>query len=1316
MSPALRTSLVAVCSFLVVVCGTILQVPGAEGAPLGADVELPRGVRAVWDPSKAYRESTGTRERICINGLWRFRPAESDAEEVPALGTGWGYFKVPGPWPHGNYYMFRESQTVYAASAWQDQVGVAGLDMAWYSRDVTIPPDWEGRRIRLSVEYLNSYAKVFIDGRKVGEMPWPGGEMDITDACKAGETHNLAVLVIARQLTRDRTLPPDEARPITNRGLCGDVFLSGVPGPTRVADVQVRPSVRKWRLELDVGLEGLKEGASYAMRARVLDKGKEVLTARTQPFGASDLKHGRMLFGEPWKTPKLWDTDTPENVYDVEVDLLEGAGAVVDAYYPVRFGFREFWIEGRDFYLYGHPVHLRMEPLDSAQACAALASYEGVSKTLSRLKWMGFNAVYTHNYRSRPGSHLGFSGVLRAADEAGMLLVFFLPHEGDYDWGGWEEKRDAQTDDAVAIGMAEANGYARDVEWYIRRAQNHPSAVMYARNANYMGTRLDNNPDLPAGLIEPALLQYSMQRGQAQWRRRKGVIGRLDGTRPCYNHSAGHSGEIYTINCYLNWAPMQERAEWFMGWAERGAKPLCMVEYGEPLWRTWGSFRSFGRRGLQQWFYPEWGAAVWGDAAFDLSELEKARLRFEAGQWRKKQEFSMWDYPNELGARRNIANLIGVQAEFITHTWPAFRTLGVSGLNLWYASTLCYLPEDVELKRVDYEVDWDKIQHPGFSIDFYKPSPVESIFYSPGTEKADWVANERGEALLRYNQPLLAYIAGKPSRFTSKAHNFLPGQTVEKQIIVINDSPRTVQCAYEWSLAPPGRQGGERSVSIEPGRQRRIPVRFELPESLAPGAYEMTMKASFSTGEVQEDSLAIHVLPPRERPRVSGKIALFDPKGETAEALRALGTQFTPVKAQANLSSYDVLVIGKGALTVDGPGPDLSSVRDGLKVVVFEQSSAALERRLGFRVQEFGMRRVFTRVLDHPVLAGLSSEHLRDWNGEATLVPPRLQPSDNVRSYLMVEWCGYEVRRVWRCGSYGNVSSVMIEKPAAGDFMPLVDCGFGLQYSPLLEYREGKGMVLFCQVDVTGRTDDDPAAARLRSNIMDYVCSYKPPVRRRPVYAGQQAGLEHLKSVGAQITKYGGEKLQDDQVLVVGPGGGKGLSSHAGAIQLWLRAGGHVLAVGLSEDEARAFLPFKVQMKENEHISSRFEPLSVRTLLAGVGCGDLMVRDPREVPLVVGGAEIIGDGVLAQVEGTNVVFCQLVPWHYDHKQYYNVKMTFRKLSSALSGLLGNMGVEFEAPLLSRFGQAPGADSKPWLEGLYLDEPIEEDDPYRYFCW
>ena len=95
------------------------------------------------------------------------------------------------------------------------------------------------------------------------------------------------------------------------------------------------------------------------------------------------------------------------------------------------------------------------------------------------------------------------------------------------------------------------------------------------------------------------------------------------------------------------------------------------------------------------------------------------------------------------------------------------------------------------------------------------------------------------------------------------------------------------------------------------------------------------------------DAFAIDVLAPRKPPRVRARTALFDPKGETAQLLSGLGVRFDTVAADADLSPYDVLVIGKRALTVDGRAPDLGRVRDGLRAVVFEQEAAVLETLAG---------------------------------------------------------------------------------------------------------------------------------------------------------------------------------------------------------------------------------------------------------------------------------------------------------------------------------------------------------------------------------
>src|SRR5262249_40856262 len=171
------------------------------------------------------------------------------------------------------------------------------------------------------------------------------------------------------------------------------------------------------------------------------------------------------------------------------------------------------------------------------------------------------------------------------------------------------------------------------------------------------------------------------------------------------------------------------------------------------------------------------------------------------------------------------------------------------------------------------------------------------------------------------------------------------------------------------------------------------------------------------------------------------------------------------------------------------------------------------------------------------------------------------------------------------CGCRGSVASVLIEKPARGDFLSILDGGYALQYSPLLEYREGKGMVLFCQMDATGRTEGDPAADALSRNLIGYVSKWRPRPSREAVYVGDLAGKRHLEAAGFVLAPYAKDSLSADRVLILGPGGGAKMADDAAAIAKWLNAGGHLLAIGIDEADAKV-LPFKLEMKSAEHIAT----------------------------------------------------------------------------------------------------------------------------------
>jgi len=494
-------------------------VGAATACPAQTDAPLPRGVKAVWDLDKAYRQKTSTRQRVCLNGLWRWRPAEGAAAAVPA--GGWGYFKVPGCWPGITNYMQKDCQTVHAHPSWR-RAKLRGIIAAWYQREISIDREWAGRRITVYAEYLNSHAAVYLDGKKAGQMRFPSGEVDITPLCRPGGKHMLTMLVTAMPLKGVMLSYSDTASAkkvkgtVDRRGLCGDVYLVAAPADARIADVKVDTSTRKWRIALDVALEGLAGDARYALRARISDNGRSVRQFTSKIFGRGELKDGRIALGEKWKPAKLWDIHTPQNVYHLELSLLDAGGKVLDAALPVRFGFREFWIDGRDFFLNGSRIFLSCVPFDNAHVSAALASYAGATESLLRLKSFGINCVYTHNYGCQPGSHLGFAEALKAADDAGMLVSFSQPHFGHYDWRAPDADRN-NGDFTLDIRKTYKKMFTR---WRLDPLdEKHPIYNLRYKPTGAAGLFGASNGARLLGIHSPRQLSLALQLGPSRTRR-----------------------------------------------------------------------------------------------------------------------------------------------------------------------------------------------------------------------------------------------------------------------------------------------------------------------------------------------------------------------------------------------------------------------------------------------------------------------------------------------------------------------------------------------------------------------------------------------------------------------------------------------------------------------------------------------------------------------------------------------------------------------------------------------------------------------------
>ena len=77
-----------------------------------------------------------------------------------------------------------------------------------------------------------------------------------------------------------------------------------------------------------------------------------------------------------------------------------------------------------------------------------------------------------------------------------------------------------------------------------------------------------------------------------------------------------------------------------------------------------------------------------------------------------------------------------------------------------------------------------------------------------------------------------------------------------------------------------------------------------------------------------------------------------------------------------------------------------------------------------------------------------------------------------------------------------------------------------------------------------------------------------------------------------------------------------------------IAGGGKVVAVGLDQENVSAALPTKVTLTKREHIGATFDPPAAASPLAGVSPGDVLIRDPRELPLISAGASTLAGGVL----------------------------------------------------------------------------------------
>jgi beta-galactosidase/beta-glucuronidase len=229
-----------------------------------------------------------------------------------------------------------------------------------------IPADLGDRRVFIDLRAATYQPEVYIDGKlaNVGERTdgWHATLIEITGAVKAGGKHSLVVRCHDRSVffapgfvlkpeTKNEEALGKTLSPVggykDNVGIMDHVYMRITAKQYIDSDhLSVVTSTRKGTITVTGRVDGVAEGMKVG--AVVLEgKGTSSVLTLGDVSVAAD---GTFTLTAAFPNAKHWSPESP-TLYHLKLTLNKG-GAAVDTH-TQRFGFKEVWTEGPDFYLNG---------------------------------------------------------------------------------------------------------------------------------------------------------------------------------------------------------------------------------------------------------------------------------------------------------------------------------------------------------------------------------------------------------------------------------------------------------------------------------------------------------------------------------------------------------------------------------------------------------------------------------------------------------------------------------------------------------------------------------------------------------------------------------------------------------------------------------------------------------------------------------------------------------------------------------------------------------------------------------------------------
>jgi beta-galactosidase len=517
------------------------------------------------------------REEICLNGMWDFMPLYGTSSEDFVLPSSFKKdtvgINIPSPW-NVNGFTNGQGGDFRAYPSYPDKWKEAKT--GWMRKTFVLPSDWGGKRHILHFEGVMGKTQVYVNGQKAAEnfelfLPF---EADVTSLLKPGEDNEILVGVAKADLFDERgrygrrTYAGGSMWGTEMAGIWQDVYLFAYP-PVYVEDVFVHPEVKNKRLKIELSIRNTTSHKHVIDIRTAVRKWYNTAgnTLSQAPAEKGELAEQiSLLFPDEKKVTLPANTSTRVTVekavndelafWTPETPCLYGAvirlwekNESIDVKY-VRFGWREFDIQGDRLLLNGTPVYLKGDSWH----------FLGVPQMTRRYAWAWFNMLKDANanavrFHAQPFPRF----YLDVADEMGICALD--------ETGIWSSDGGPKID-----SEAYWNSCIEHIRRLIHRDKNHPSVFGWSVC----------NETLPVAVHVFKAPEELVKRQVDEINRWVEVVKELDATRPWISGDGEDMRPTNLPTVIGHYGDKQGMKNWASRGKPWGIGEQSMAYYGTP--------------------------------------------------------------------------------------------------------------------------------------------------------------------------------------------------------------------------------------------------------------------------------------------------------------------------------------------------------------------------------------------------------------------------------------------------------------------------------------------------------------------------------------------------------------------------------------------------------------------------------------------------------------------------------------------------------------------------------------------------------------